>query len=133
MRPAIPALRSEINVTPFVDVCLVMLIIFMVVTPRLVNPRDLLLPETRKPLAIPDEERLVFSLRADGLLRVGETVISTDQAARLVREAGAIDEQVRLRADRGLPYERVRGFVEELSVAGLRRLELVTVRATPAE
>jgi biopolymer transport protein ExbD len=131
MRPAIPALRSEINVTPFVDVCLVMLIIFMVVTPRLVDPRDLALPETARPRPLADAEQLVLSLRADGLLRLGESVLTVEEAAQLVRDAGAVDGRVRLRADRGLPYERLRGVAAELSRAGLRRLELATARPVP--
>src|ERR687886_1371211 len=73
-------LNSEINVTPLVDVCLVLLIIFMVVTPMLQKGVPVNLPVTEEPERTPDtEKQLQISVKADGSVYLGSTVVRKEQ------------------------------------------------------
>src|SRR5688572_13759002 len=73
-------LTSEINVTPLVDVCLVLLIIFMVVTPLLQRGVPVNLPITSEPEKTPDtEKQLQISVKADGTVYLGHRVVRKDQ------------------------------------------------------
>jgi biopolymer transport protein TolR len=126
------SIRSEINVTPLVDVCLVLLIIFMVVTPLLTPDPGVRLPETRAPQPLPEDAgQLAVSIRADGGVRLGGGHIAD---ARLAAELGAIhrrcpDREVVVKADRSLPYHRVREVMRMLNEAGFTRVGLVTERS----
>jgi biopolymer transport protein TolR len=74
------ALNSEINVTPLVDVCLVLLIIFMVVTPMLQKGVPINLPITEDPEKTPDtEKQLQISVKSDGSVYLGSTVVRKEQ------------------------------------------------------
>ncbi len=117
IRPA--ATRSEINVTPLVDVVLVLLIIFMVVTPLLHRGVKIDLPETAHHEKKQDTgEQLVVSVRADG------TWIETDKLdgerlmARLRQELKTSSRPVHVRADRSLRYGDVRKVLEQVHEAG---------------
>src|SRR3954464_5962659 len=73
-------LNSDINVTPLVDVCLVLLIIFMVVTPMLQKGVPVNLPVTEDPEKTPDtEKQLIISVKADGSVFLGSTVVMKQQ------------------------------------------------------
>src|SRR5213595_2701958 len=73
-------LNSDINVTPLVDVCLVLLIIFMVVTPMLQKGVPVNLPVTEDPEKTPDtEKQLIISVKADGSVYLGSTVVMKQQ------------------------------------------------------
>src|ERR1051326_1934220 len=73
-------LNSDINVTPLVDVCLVLLIIFMVVTPMLQKGVPVNLPVTEDPEKTPDtEKQLIISVKADGSVYLGSTVVRKEQ------------------------------------------------------
>src|SRR5262245_18446626 len=103
--------RSEINVTPLVDVCLVLLIIFMVVTPLVGNGCSVKLPQTNAPRSIPEtSEQLTVSLDAEGRLFLGETPVAAASLVSLLSDAHdrTPSREVRLRADRSLSYSRVR-------------------------
>jgi biopolymer transport protein ExbD len=111
--------RSEINVTPLVDVVLVLLIIFMVVTPMLHRGVKIDLPETQHHEKKQDSgEQLVVSVRGDG------TYIETDKLegdllmARLRSELKASSRPVHIRADRALTYGAVRKVLEMVHAAG---------------
>ena len=128
---------AEINVTPLVDVMLVLLIIFMVTAPLLTAGVPVNLPDARAKALDQDQEPVQISLDEAGKLYVGETEL-TEAAlpARLEAIAasspvgpggGKEPPQVYLRADKGLDYGRVMRVMGELNRAGLNRVSLVTV------
>jgi len=121
-------LLSEINVTPFVDVMLVLLIIFMVTAPMMMQGVDVNLPKTTTQPIRTEEERLVVTITAKQQIYLNEYQITLDS---LVKKLEAIyqnqpDRAVFLRADRSVPY----GFVVEVMAAvrrsGIVRIGMVT-------
>ena len=126
---------AEINVTPFVDVMLVLLIIFMVTAPLLTAGVPVELPDSRaKPLASPQQPPVTISLDAAGDLFVDEAPV--DMAALPARleaiaaEQGDTPRTINLRADRSLDYGRVMRVMGELNQAGLTRVSMVTTSVT---
>ena len=119
---------AEINVTPLVDVMLVLLIIFMVTAPLLTSAVPVELPDSRASALDTDDDPLAITLNADGVVFVGEEpVAGTDLPARLAREAArATPPAVLLRADRTLDYGRVMAVMGELNRAGLNKVSLIT-------
>ena len=124
---------SEINVTPMVDVMLVLLIIFMVTAPLLVAGVPVKLPESRAGALEQDQKPISVSLDESGKIFVNDE--ETAEAALPARldvlaasaTKGAETQQVYLRADRGLDYGRVMKIMGELNRAGLNKVALVTV------
>ncbi|HVO83117.1 MAG TPA: protein TolR [Syntrophobacteria bacterium] len=121
-------LLSEINVTPFVDVMLVLLIIFMVTAPMMMQGVDVNLPKTTTQPIRTEEERLVVTITAKQQIFLNEYQITLES---LVKKLEAIyrnqpDRAVFLRADRTVPY----GFVVEVMAAvrrsGIVRIGMVT-------
>jgi biopolymer transport protein TolR len=117
-------LLSEINVTPFVDVMLVLLIIFMVTAPMMMQGVDVSLPRTTTQPIPTKDERLVVTVTAKQEVYLNEYQITVDS---LMRKLGAIyqnqpDRAVFLRADRNVPY----GFVVEV-MAAIRRSGIVRI------
>jgi biopolymer transport protein TolR len=125
---------SEINVTPFVDVMLVLLIIFMVAAPLMTVGVPLELPESEaRPLPAPEEEPLTVNLDGQGRIYVQDTEIAReDLIPRLaaIREARG-EGRIFLRADRGLDYGRVMAVMGALNRAGFRDIGLVTDQVDP--
>lgn len=123
---------AEINVTPMVDVMLVLLIIFMVAAPLLVAGVPVDLPESKAAALEQDREPVSISIDGSGALFIDETPVSdADLPARLEQIAASSDEdggpRLFLRADRTLPYGRVMRIMGEINRAGLRRVALVSV------
>jgi biopolymer transport protein TolR len=123
---------ADINVTPLVDVMLVLLIIFMVTAPLLTAGVPVNLPDARAKALDQDQEPTQVSLDREGRTFVGDDEIAADALpARLEAIARAAEgrepPQVFLRADRGLDYGRVMRGMGELNRAGLNRVALVTV------
>ena len=123
------AAMSEINVTPFVDVMLVLLIIFMVAAPMLTVGVPIELPDTAAS-AMPNEEEepLTISITADGLILLQTTEVSD---AELIPKLTAIaaertSNKVFLRADGAVPYERVAQVMGALNAGGFNSIGLVT-------
>ena len=121
---------AEINVTPMVDVMLVLLIIFMVTAPLLVAGVPVNLPDARSKPLDQDAKPVQLSLDADGRIYLNDAEIAVndlpDTLARLAARGGDKGPQVFLRADRMLDYGRVMRVMGELSRAGLTRVALVT-------
>ncbi len=113
------AAKSEINVTPLVDVVLVLLIIFMVVTPMLHRGVKIDLPETAHHEKKQDTgEQLVVSVRADGVFIETDKLEGEQLAARLRQELKTSSRPVHIRADRNLKYGEVRKLLEQVHEAG---------------
>jgi biopolymer transport protein TolR len=122
---------AEINVTPMVDVMLVLLIIFMVTAPLLVAGVQVDLPESKAQPLQQEAEPVAITIDSAGLIHVGDVpVAEQDLPARLRQIAASSGEEggprILLRADRGLDYGRVMRLMGELNSAGLRRLSLVS-------
>ena len=120
---------SEINVTPFVDVMLVLMIIFMVAAPLLTAGIPVELPDTAA-AALPteQEEPLTISMTADGKLMIQKEEISEDTLIPKLRAIAAErkSDKVFLRADGAIPYERVAQVMGALNAGGFRNIGLVT-------
>jgi biopolymer transport protein ExbD len=122
----------EINVTPFIDVMLVLLIIFMVAAPLSTVDLPVDLPSsTAVPMKKPDKP-IYITIRADLVVAVGETPV---QRADLVRSLEIVPEgreqRIFLRADRGVPYGELMDVLELLRVGGYSKIALVALEGTP--
>ncbi len=123
------AAMADINITPFVDVMLVLLIIFMVAAPMLTVGVPLKLPETAAAsLPTEQEEPLTISVSADGgLFIMSSEVAETDLIPKLVAIAAErTSKKVFIRADGSIPYERVAQIMGALNANGFREIGLVT-------
>ncbi|MFV2002222.1 MAG: ExbD/TolR family protein [Paracoccaceae bacterium] len=125
---------SEINVTPFVDVMLVLLIIFMVAAPLLSVGVPVQLPETAAS-ALPSEaeEPLTITMTADGLLLIQSTVTEPGELIGKLRAIAVerADDKLFLRADGAIPYARVMQVMGALNAGGFRDIGLVTDSGGP--
>ena len=122
---------AEINVTPMVDVMLVLLIIFMVTAPLLATGVQVDLPESKAAALDQDREPVAISIDRSGAVFVDDVPVDDlalgprlQQLAASSGEAGG--PRIFLRADRGLDYGRVMQVMGEINRAGLRRVALVT-------
>ncbi|MFO8047445.1 MAG: protein TolR [Desulfosudaceae bacterium] len=122
-------LMSEINVTPLVDVMLVLLIIFMVAAPMMIHGVDVSLPETTAaPVPAGDEDRLVISVTADQQVHINQTPV---KASFLREKLAAIlenraDQRVFLKADKEVAYGFVVSVMGEIKAAGVDKLGMLT-------
>jgi biopolymer transport protein ExbD len=122
-------LTSDINVTPLVDVCLVLLIIFMVVTPLLQKGVPVNLPVTEDPDKTPDTERqLIISVKADSSVYVGSTVIRKEQVASQLKEVfeRTPDREIAVKGDRAVKYGEVLNVLKACREVGFQNVGLIT-------
>ena len=123
---------SEINVTPFVDVMLVLLIIFMVTAPMLASGVPVDLPDSKAEPLEQQQDQITVSIDAQGAVFLDDEQLSpgelTDRLAGLDR--GAKPPLVTLRADRVLDWGRVAAVMGELNAAGFKSISLVTNSST---
>lgn len=117
---------GEINVTPLVDVVLVLLLIFMVTAPMMSRGIDVSLPVANQP-QIPQEDRVTVSVRADGRVFVGTDIVNLLLLEDRLRglTSGRPDSVVYLRADEGLRYGEVIRVVDVIKRAGVDRIGFV--------
>ncbi|ETR78401.1 biopolymer transporter ExbD [Afipia sp. P52-10] len=124
------AVMAEINVTPMVDVMLVLLIIFMVAAPLLTVGVPIDLPQTQAKTLDIDKEPLTLSVKVDGKVFLNETEIQIDDLVaklKAITEArGGMDERIFVRGDRSANYGEVMKVMGRLSAAGFKRVALVT-------
>jgi biopolymer transport protein TolR len=118
---------NEINVTPFVDVMLVLLIIFMVTAPLMTQGVDVDLPTTKTVKNLPqDSEHLVLSIKKDGSLFLDEYKVGLDELEdHLKRLVAKQKKQLFLRADKEVAYGTVVEVMGEIKSAGIDRLGIV--------
>ena len=129
------AAMSEINVTPFVDVMLVLLIIFMVAAPLLTVGVPVQLPDTAaNAMPTEPEEPLTITMTADGLVLVQNTEVADAELIPKLTSIAAerISKKVFLRADGAIPYERVAQVMGALNAGGFNEIGLVTDAEGPA-
>jgi biopolymer transport protein TolR len=121
---------SEINVTPMVDVMLVLLIIFMVSAPLLTVGVPIDLPQTQAASLDQDKEPLAISVNTKGQVFLQNSEIKLDELVpklKAIAEArGGADERIYVRGDRSVDYGTVMKVMGRLSAAGFRRVALVT-------
>jgi biopolymer transport protein TolR len=125
---------SEINVTPFVDVMLVLLIIFMVAAPLLTVGVPVELPRTAaNALPTDQEEPLTIALAGDGRILVQNSEVERDNLVPLLRAVAAEREtdRIYLRADGAITYDGVMQVMGALNASGFRSIGLVTEQGGP--
>jgi len=122
-------LMSEINVTPLVDVMLVLLIIFMVTAPMMMQGVDVALPETTSEPLSAEKEHLVITIDPNGQIYINEFQVSLDVLSSKLSKIleGKPDKEAYLRADKNIPYGSVVRVMAEIKSAGVDKLGMVTV------
>jgi len=121
---------SDINVTPFVDVMLVLLIVFMVTAPLLSAGVPVNLPEANaKPLAI-DKEPVAVTIDADGKVFLKDAEVPLDELTTKLSEAvgGNFDQRIYIRGDRSVSYGAIMRVMGDINGAGFRNIGLVSLK-----
>ncbi len=126
-----PSVVNDINVTPMVDVMLVMLIIFMVITPMLSKGVTVEKVKTKNPIAMQDADKddaVLISITRDGSVFLKTTKMPPDQLPAKVKDllTSKLDKTVFIQADTRAKYERVVDVVDNLRAAGVDQLGLLT-------
>ena len=119
---------SEINVTPFVDVMLVLLIIFMVTAPMMIQGVNVDLPEaTAQPLDS-EKEHLVITIDKDHQVHINDYQVSMESLSEKLMKIlqGRSDREVYLKADKNIPYGIVVQVMAEIKDAGVEQLGMIT-------
>jgi TolR protein len=116
---------SEINVTPFVDVMLVLLIIFMVTAPLLQQGIDVNLPKA-KGKDMPPEERIALVIKRDQKIFMNDTPVTVGEMRRKLESISKMNPNVFLKADKDVPYGLVVEVMGEIKEAGIEKLGMVT-------
>lgn len=118
---------SEINVTPFIDVMLVLLIIFMVAAPLSTANIPLDLPSTSAQTPPPAQDPITVSLKDDASLYVGDDPVSAQQFIPALDKAAKGDKNARifLRADKNVDYARLMAFMDKVRDGGYSKIALI--------
>jgi biopolymer transport protein TolR len=127
---------SEINVTPLVDVMLVLLIIFMISAPLLTTGVEVELPKTEASAVDTESQPVTVSIKENGEIFVGDGEVRWDQLVlRVAQEGGADarDKPIFIRADGRAPYQAVARVMARLSSEGFTKLNLITETAPTGE
>jgi len=124
---------SEINVTPLVDVMLVLLIIFMVTAPMMVQGLDVALPQVTAKALETKEEQLMITVNKDQQVFINDFQVTVDtlqdKLAKILQ--GRTNPEVYLKADRDVPYGVVAQVMAQIKDAGVDKLGMVTEPAAP--
>jgi len=125
--------NSNINVTPMVDVMLVLLIIFMVITPMLQNKVQINMAQVENAVAMPDADKddaIVVAVTRDGGIFLGQNRVDPSQLGSLVRDrlADKTDKEIFVRADARAQYRAVEDAIDDVRTAGVEEVGLLTQR-----
>lgn len=126
---------SEINVTPFVDVMLVLLVVFMITAPLLSSGVPVDLPKSdAKPISQEDDKPLEITLGKDGKMFIGETEVKREKLVSLLTAMTSDNPERRvfIRADLALSYGQVMDTLGLLNGAGFRKVALLSVQSSKA-
>src|SRR5215510_7513295 len=117
------AALGDINVTPLVDVVLVLLLVFMVTAPMMTRGIDLRLPVANQPQILPEDRQLVVSIKASGLVYVNDRLVETPQLEDQLRgRLQAMPSKIAyLRADQALQYGKVVAVIDVMKRAGVEQ------------
>ncbi len=121
---------SEINVTPFVDVMLVLLIIFMVTAPMMVQGVDVDLPKATAKALKSDEDRLIISVDQEMKVYINEQMVGVEflsQKLSAILDNLGRDRTVYLKADKQVPYGVVVNVMSKIKMAGVESLGMITL------
>ena len=119
---------ADINIIPFVDVALVLLVIFMVTAPMLYRGFDLTLPESKTDSTYKPEDPIVISIEKDSVIYFGEDRVGLDVFPARLREAKGHNPEVSvvLRADQGIAYGTVIQVMDTVRLSGIHRIGMAT-------
>ena len=119
---------AEINVTPFVDVMLVLLIVFMITAPLLTVSIPVELPRTKAETAAADVEPLALTITADGKIYLQETVVTLEELPTSLRAIAreGYNQAIYIRGDKGVDWDLMARVLAVVSGSGFRKLQLVT-------
>jgi len=119
---------SDINVTPFVDVMLVLLIIFMVTAPMMMQGVDVDLPETTSEPLSAQEEALIVSINRDGQVFISDYEVQVDSLGDKLLKIleGRESREVYINGDKLVPYGVVVQVMSEMEAAGIEKIGMVT-------
>src|SRR3954454_23620006 len=123
---------SEINVTPFVDVMLVLLIVFMVTAPLLTVGVPIDLPETQAKQMEGDSEPITVSIKADGKIYLQDAQVDADKLVATLQAIAknGLNERVFVRGDKSADYGTIMRVMGRLNSAGYKKIGLVTLEET---
>ncbi len=116
---------SEINVTPLVDVMLVLLIIFMITAPLLQQGIDVNLPKA-KGKELSEEERITLVIKKGGLIYMNDAPVSKDELIKKLSAISRLNPNVFLKADKDVSYGFVVEIMGEIKEAGIEKLGMIT-------
>ena len=123
--------NSNINVTPMVDVMLVLLIIFMVITPMLQNKVQIDMAKVDNPTSMPDADKddaIVVAVTRDGAIFLGQNKVDPSQLGSMVSDklADKTDKTIYVRADSRAQYKAVEDAIDDVRTAGVEEVGLLT-------
>lgn len=120
---------SEINVTPFVDVMLVLLVIFMVTAPMMQQGLDVNLPKTASTGVALNEDPFVLVIDAAGIVKAGDTIVKVSDLSSKLKAIfeNKKNKQIYIQADKKVDYGTVAYVMGEIRIAGISNISLITL------